>query len=125
LQPKLPRPSIFLVAVIGTAAGDGGNLTAVRVETAFIGLYIFFFASKRGPGASVVIGEIFPLPVRACGIALSTASNSLWNCIIAVVTPYMVNPGQGICKARCSSCGAVWVPGVLFMRIYSSVRRRA
>ena len=40
--------------------------------------------------AWVVIGEIFPLPIRSRGVALSTASNWFWNCIIAVITPYMV-----------------------------------
>jgi hypothetical protein len=38
----------------------------------------------------VLIGEIFPLPIRSRGVALSTASNWFWNCIIAVITPYMV-----------------------------------
>ena len=47
------------------------------------------------PGAWVLIGEIFPLPIRARGVALSTASNWLWNCIIAVITPYMVGSGPG------------------------------
>ena len=42
-----------------------------------------------------MIGEIFPLPIRARGVALSTASNWLWNCIIAVITPYMVGSGPG------------------------------
>lgn len=35
--------------------------------------------------------EIYPLPIRAKGVALATASNWLWNCIIAVITPYMVD----------------------------------
>jgi len=90
----------FLVAIIGTAVGDAGNLTAVRVEIAFICIYILFFASTWGPGAWVVIGEIFPLPMRSRGVALSTASNWLWNCIIAVITPYMVNPGEGHMQSK-------------------------
>jgi SP family sugar:H+ symporter-like MFS transporter len=45
--------------------------------------------------AWVVIGEIFPLPIRSRGVGLSTASNWLWNCIIAVITPYMVGTGKG------------------------------
>ena len=69
----------FLVAIIGTA--DGGNKTTIKAEIAFICIYIFFFASTWGPGAWVVIGEIFPLPVRSRGVALSTASNWLWNCV--------------------------------------------
>lgn len=35
--------------------------------------------------------EIYPLSIRAKGVALATASNWLWNCVIAVITPYMVD----------------------------------
>ena len=69
----------FIVAIAGTA--DGGNKTTVKAEIAFICIYIFFFASTWGPGAWVVIGEIYPLPIRSRGVALSTASNWLWNCV--------------------------------------------
>lgn len=69
----------FIVAIVGTA--DGGNTKAVSAMIAFICIYIFFFASTWGPGAWVVIGEIFPLPIRSRGVALSTASNWLWNCV--------------------------------------------
>lgn len=108
----------FIVAIIGTASG-GGNDAAIRAEIAFICIYIFFFASTWGPGAWVVIGEIFPLPIRSRGVGLSTASNWLWNCvswplrylqpsrdeaaaaangifqIITVITPYMVGKDKG------------------------------
>ncbi|KAF6230876.1 hypothetical protein HO173_010992 [Letharia columbiana] len=83
----------FIVAIIGTA--DGGNPTTVKAEIAFICIYIFFFASTWGPGAWVVVGEIYPLPIRSRGVALSTASNWLWNCIISVITPYMVDKDEG------------------------------
>jgi MFS transporter, SP family, sugar:H+ symporter len=42
-----------------------------------------------------VIGEIYPLPIRAKGVALATASNWLWNCVIAVITPYIVDKDRG------------------------------
>lgn len=53
-------------------------------------------------GAWVLIGEIFPLPIRSRGVGLSTASNWLWNCIIAVITPYMVgsDPGEANLGSR-------------------------
>jgi len=97
----------FLVAIIGdtvgfnhthtNAAGNtvANNLSAVNAQVAFIALFIFFFASTWGPGAWIIIGEIFPLPIRSRGVALSTASNWLWNTIIAVITPYMVNTDEG------------------------------
>merc|ERR1712193_25236 len=67
---------------------------------AFIGIFIFFFASTWGPGAWIVIGEIFPLPIRSRGVGLSTASNWLWNTIIAVITPYMVSSDEGDLKSN-------------------------
>ncbi|EXJ70837.1 uncharacterized protein A1O5_05828 [Cladophialophora psammophila CBS 110553] len=97
----------FLVAIIGVtvgfnhthinANGDSiaNNISAVNAQIAFIAIFIFFFASTWGPGAWILIGEIFPLPIRSRGVGLSTASNWLWNTIIAVITPYMVNPDRG------------------------------
>ncbi|CZR50422.1 probable monosaccharide transporter [Phialocephala subalpina] len=83
----------FIVGAVGTALPDNDNAT--RALIAFICIYIFFFASTWGPGAWVVIGEIFPIPIRSRGVGLSTASNWLWNCIIAVITPYMVGEDYG------------------------------
>jgi sugar porter (SP) family MFS transporter len=96
----------FIVAIIGVtvgfnqthldAAGNtvANNLSAVNAQVAFIAIYIFFFATTWGPGAWVLIGEIFPLPIRSRGVALSTASNWLWNCIISVITPYLVGTSE-------------------------------
>jgi sugar porter (SP) family MFS transporter len=83
----------FIVAIIGTIDSTGAAASSAMI--AFICIFIFFFATTWGPGAWVLIGEIFPLPIRSRGIGLSTASNWLWNCIIAVITPYMVNPDKG------------------------------
>jgi MFS family permease len=104
----------FLVAIIGVTVGFNkthpdpndptkqlaNNIPAVNAQIAFICFFIFWFASTWGPGAWVLIGEIFPLPIRSRGVALSTASNWLWNTIIAVITPYMVNEDQGNLKSR-------------------------
>lgn len=61
----------------------------------FTCFYIAAFATTWGPAAWVVIGEIYPLPIRAKGVALATASNWLWNCVIAVITPYIVDEDKG------------------------------
>ncbi|KAF2153614.1 putative MFS monosaccharide transporter [Myriangium duriaei CBS 260.36] len=112
----------FIVAIVGVTIGfnkthsigtdsDGNailranNKAAVNAQISFISIYIFFFATTWGPGAWVVIGEIFPLPIRARGVALSTSSNWLWNTIIAVITPYMVNTDKGDLK---SSVFFIW-----------------
>ena len=71
--------SEFIVAIVGTVRPDSEE--ANKVLIAFVCLYIFGFATTWGPAAWVVIGEIFPLPIRAKGVAVSTASNWLWNCV--------------------------------------------
>ena len=83
----------FIIAAVWTASA--GSIVANYVMIVFVCLYVFFFASTWGPAAWVVIGEIFQLPIRAKGVALSTASNWFWNCIIGVIIPYMVDPGAG------------------------------
>lgn len=107
----------FIVAIVGVLVGfnkthsdgNGGtianNIPAVNAQVAFIAIYIFFFASTWGPGAWILIGEIFPIPIRSRGVALSTASNWLWNTIIAVITPYMVGKDHADMK---SSVFFVW-----------------
>lgn len=64
----------FITAIIGVTAAEG-NDAAVKAQIALICIYIFWFASTWGPGAWVVIGEIFPIPIRSRGVGLSTASN--------------------------------------------------
>ncbi|KAL1900544.1 hypothetical protein Sste5346_002267 [Sporothrix stenoceras] len=111
----------FIVGIIGVTVGFNkthpaptaadpdntlaNNVSAVNAQIAFICIYIFSFASTWGPAAWVVIGEIFPLPVRSRGVALSTASNWLWNTIISVITPYMVGEDKGNLK---SSVFFIW-----------------
>ncbi|KAJ7085514.1 general substrate transporter [Mycena belliarum] len=85
----------FIVAITGVAAPratiPGGNPSAVKAEIAFICLNIAAFAMTWGPAAWVVVGEMFPLPIRSRGVGMSTASNWFWNCIIGVITPYFVS----------------------------------
>ncbi|SPO03263.1 probable monosaccharide transporter [Cephalotrichum gorgonifer] len=118
----------FLVAIIGVTVGFNhthpdpadaektlaNNISAVNAQIAFIAIFIFFFASTWGPGAWILIGEIFPLPIRSRGVALSTASNWLWNTIIAVITPYMVGETKGNLKSSVffiwgGLCTCAWV----------------
>lgn len=77
----------FIVAIVGVARPDDKAATSVQI--AFICIYIFFFASTWGPGAWVVIGEIYPLPIRSRGVALSTASN--WLC---EYSPHATRPAR-------------------------------
>jgi len=87
----------FIVGIIGVTAGrlQEHNNSAVSAMIAFICFFIGTFAITWGPAAWVVVGEIFPLPIRSRGVGLSTASNWFWNCIIGVITPYLVGTKHG------------------------------
>ncbi|KAI8625159.1 general substrate transporter [Xylariaceae sp. FL1651] len=87
----------FIVAILGTVTH---SVAATTTMIAFICLYIFFFASTWGPCVWVLVGEIFSLPMRARGVALSTASNWLWNFIIGLITPYIVDKDKGNLGAK-------------------------
>jgi sugar porter (SP) family MFS transporter len=82
----------FIVAIIGVTAAKPGsnNDAATSAMIAFICLNISSFAISWGPTAWVIVGEAFPLPIRSRGVGISTASNWLWNTVIAVITPYLV-----------------------------------
>jgi MFS transporter, SP family, sugar:H+ symporter len=79
----------FIVAIVGVSTNDSAPATKAMI--AMLCIYIFFFASTWGPGAWVVIGEIFPLPIRARGVALSTTSNWLWNCVSVDNMPWTLS----------------------------------
>ena len=84
--------SQFIVAIVGVAANSHA---ANQVLVAFSCIFIAFFAATWGPICWVVVGEIFPLRTRAKSVAMSAASNWLWNWAIAYATPYMVDSGKG------------------------------
>jgi len=79
----------FIAASVGVTNKDEAA-PSTSAEVAFLCVFITFFATTWGPAAWVVVGEIFPLPIRSRGVGLSTASNWLWNTIIAVINPYLV-----------------------------------
>lgn len=88
----------FITAIIGTAKPSDHSVISAMI--ALICLNIFFFATTWGPSAWVVVGEVFPLTIRSRGVGLSTASNWLWNCIIGVITPYMVSTDKANLGAK-------------------------
>ncbi|KAI9371727.1 general substrate transporter [Aspergillus egyptiacus] len=83
----------YIIGAVGTAHPD--NERAVKAMIAFICFQICFYATTWGPAAWVVVGEIFPLPIRSRGVAISTASCWVWNCVLAVITPYMTGDEKG------------------------------
>ncbi|EIW58751.1 general substrate transporter [Trametes versicolor FP-101664 SS1] len=84
----------YLVAIIGVTISTN-NKSGQNALIALVCIYIAAFASTWGPIAWVIVGEIFPLNVRAKAMSLSVASNWLWNWAISYATPYLVNTGAG------------------------------
>jgi SP family sugar:H+ symporter-like MFS transporter len=84
----------FIIAIIGTIVGQS-NEAAQKTLIAFVCIYIAFFASTWGPAAWVVTGELYPASIRAKCMSFSSASNWLWNFILAFITPFMVDSDRG------------------------------
>ena len=57
----------------------------------FACLFILGFASTWGPMVWTIIAELFPSQYRARGMSLATASNWLWNFLLAFFTPFIVS----------------------------------
>ena len=84
--------SQLIIAIVGAATNsDAANKCVVG----FTCIFIAFFAATWGPVAWVITGEIMPLKTRAKSVALSTASNWLFNFAIAYATPYLVDEAPG------------------------------
>ncbi|ODQ66031.1 general substrate transporter [Nadsonia fulvescens var. elongata DSM 6958] len=84
--------SEFIVAIVGVTVD---SVVSNKVLIAFTCTFIGSFAATWGPLAWVVIGEIYPLRVRGKSIAVTAATNWLFNFAIAYATPYLVDEGPG------------------------------
>lgn len=105
--------SQYIVSACG-AATPITNFPSQCAQFAFICIYVSFFgklsrscqvnmlltageASTFGPCAWVVTSEIFPLQMRAKGLAMTTAANWFFNWLLSYITPYLtgaLNPTQ-------------------------------
>ncbi|KAK2667307.1 Sugar/inositol transporter [Fusarium oxysporum f. sp. vasinfectum] len=110
----------YIIGAVGTAMPN--DETAVKGMIAVICFQIFFFATTWGPAAWVVVGEAFSLPIRSRGIAISTASCWFWNCVLAVISPYMTGDEKGLSLEQVDRMlmetsprkSAKWVPTTTF-----------
>ena len=80
--------SQLIIAIVGAASNSGA---ADKVLVAFSCIFIGGFGSSWGPACWAVVGEIFPLTTRAKSVAMSAASNWIFNWALAFVTPYLVD----------------------------------
>ncbi|KAI4669027.1 uncharacterized protein J4E79_001069 [Alternaria viburni] len=84
----------FLIfASVGHFALDRDNPenteSAATAMICFACFFIFGFATTWGPMIWTICGELYPSRYRAKAMALSTASNWLWNFLLAFFTPFI------------------------------------
>jgi sugar porter (SP) family MFS transporter len=84
----------FLIfASVGHFALDRDNPenteSAATAMICFACFFIFGFATTWGPMIWAICGELYPSRYRAKAMALSTASNWLWNFLLAFFTPFI------------------------------------
>lgn len=78
----------------------------------FACLFILGFATTWGPMIWTIMAEIFPSRYRAKGMALATASNWLWNFLLAFFTPFItadIDFRYGYVFAGCNLLGGLIV----------------
>ncbi|KAG7087320.1 hypothetical protein E1B28_013297 [Marasmius oreades] len=110
---------LFIFAAAGTAVDPKTNPAVGKLMIVSACLFIFGYAMTWAPGVWILIGETFPTRTRAKQGALSTASNWLWNFLLAFFTPFIANAIQyryGFVFAACNLLGAV----VVYFFLYES-----
>ncbi|KAI8976337.1 general substrate transporter [Trametes punicea] len=110
---------LFVFAAAGTAKDPTKDEGIGKVMIVSACLFIFGYAMTWAPGIWILIGETFPTRTRARQAALSTASNWLWNFLLAFFTPFIVSAigfQYGFIFAACNLAGAV----IVYFFLYES-----
>ncbi|RDB21794.1 High-affinity glucose transporter ght2 [Hypsizygus marmoreus] len=103
---------LFVFAAAGTAKVPQENPNIGKLMIVSACMFIFGYAMTWAPGVWILIGETFATRTRAKQGALSTASNWLWNFLLAFFTPFIVSAIEfryGFVFAACNLAGAIFV----------------
>ncbi|KAG6844267.1 hypothetical protein H0H87_008303 [Tephrocybe sp. NHM501043] len=82
---------LFVFAAAGTAKQPQDNPGIGKLMIVSACMFILGYAMTWAPGIWILIGETFPTRTRAKQGALSTASNWLFNFLLAFFTPFIVS----------------------------------
>jgi MFS family permease len=66
---------------------DKSHTSVSKAVVACSYLFVATFATTWGPSSWTYPSEIYPTKIRAKAVSLSTASNWIWNCILAFAVP--------------------------------------
>ncbi|KAK0471387.1 general substrate transporter [Armillaria novae-zelandiae] len=103
---------LFVFGAAGTAKVPADNPGIGKLMIVSACMFILGYAMTWAPGVWILIGETFPTRTRAKQGALATASNWLWNFLLAFFTPFIVSAIEfryGFVFASCNLAGAVMV----------------
>jgi SP family sugar:H+ symporter-like MFS transporter len=110
---------LFVFATAGTAKNPQTDKTVGNLMIVSACMFIWGFATTWAPGIWILIGETFPTRTRAKQGALATASNWLWNFLLAFFTPFItsdIHYKYGYIFASCNLFASVFV----FLFLYES-----
>ncbi|KAH8925992.1 putative HXT5-hexose transporter [Atractiella rhizophila] len=110
---------LFVFAASGTAKDPTENKGIANLMIVAACLFITGFASTWGPGIWIVIGETFSFRTRTKQGAIATASNWLWNFMLAFFTPFItgdIGYAYGFVFAGCNFASAL----VVYFFLYES-----
>jgi len=110
---------LFVFATAGTAKNPSTDKTIGNLMIVSACMFIWGFATTWAPGIWILIGETFPTRTRAKQGALATASNWLWNFLLAFFTPFItsdIHYKYGYIFASCNLFASVFV----FFFLYES-----
>ncbi|KAI0295058.1 general substrate transporter [Multifurca ochricompacta] len=110
---------LFVFATAGTVKDPSTHKGIGDLLIISACMFIWGFATTWAPGIWILIGETFPTRTRAKQGALATASNWLWNFLLAFFTPFIVGDIQyryGYIFASCNLFASVFV----FLFLYES-----
>ncbi|KZP13725.1 general substrate transporter [Athelia psychrophila] len=110
---------LFVFATAGTANDPSTSHGTGQLMTVSACMFILGYAMTWAPGVWILIGEMFPTQTRAKQGALATASNWLFNFLLAFFTPFItkaIHYQYGFIFASCNLLGAV----VVYFFLYDS-----
>ncbi|PPJ57782.1 hypothetical protein CBER1_00118 [Cercospora berteroae] len=84
--------SLLIIAIlVGLYSHDwNSHKTQGWTAVAMLLSYMIAFGASWGPVAWTIPAEIFPLSSRAKGLGVSVGSKWVWNCVIGLITPPLV-----------------------------------
>lgn len=110
---------LFVYGALGTARDPTEDKVSGKVMIFASCMFILGFATTWAPGAWVIVGETFPTRTRAKQAALATASNWLFNFLLAFFTPFItkaISFKYGFVFAACNLVASV----VIYFFLYES-----